>query len=215
MVNWKGWAQTVIWIHLCSLLGNAAVYSFVTFAKGVPFNTIFLYPETAPYYLTIYGLVLIFTLSLCGVGLIFPALFGFNDFRALIVSRGMLMIGTLSSLLPLTLITSWDMVLTRPQEMLFWVVLASGAQHFGIWLTFVLVIAFSLLMLLLFFLGSELSRRWAMLCLALAMIGALIALSCFWISENVLFFRLIYFIGSVGYLVWGFWLSALIKRTAQ
>ncbi len=106
------------------------------------------------------------------------------------------------------------MVLTHPHDPI-WLALANTAQHFGIWLTLVLAITYSLLMLLLFFLGKEQSQipnNWAFLCLALAIIGALVALSCFWISENVLIFRILYLLGSIGYLIWGIWFALLIGK---
>lgn len=141
-------SRWLLWIHIGSLLANMVVYGIITFTMDYCFLQIFKLPESAPYYLTVYAFVLLFCLSLCGVGLVFGDIFGHKDLRAQIVSRGMLMIGILASFLPITLITMWDMY--EPEKV--WSNLALAAQHLGIWIGLVAVTAYACLMLLIYFL---------------------------------------------------------------
>lgn len=208
-------SRWLLWIHIGSLLANMVVYGIITFTMDYAFLQIFKHPESAPYYLTVYAIVLIFCLSLCGAGLVFGDIFGHKDLRAQIVSRGMLVIGVLASFLPITLITMWDMALYEPERE--WSNLVLAAQHLGIWIGLVAVTAYACLMLLIYFLGKELSsipKGWAVLSLALAIVGFLIGFSCLRIVDMVILFRIFILSGSVLYLVWVIWL-AFIKKVER
>jgi len=212
--KWRNWAFILLWIHIGSLIGNGVVYGVITFTMDVPFLTIFEYPQTAPYYLTTYACVLLFTFTLCGLGLIFEAIFGHKDLRAQLVSRGLLLIGVLGSLLPILLITMWDLSLNQLVQKN----LVLAAQYFAIWIALITTFTYACIMLLIFFLGwehSSIPRQWAFLSLALACVGILMTLACFWIAQFVILFRIIYLIGTIGYLVWAIWLATFIKTVEQ
>ncbi len=192
------------------------VYGIITFTMDHPFLKIFKYPETAPYYLTVYAFVLIFCLSLCSLGLIFGDIFGHKDLRAQIVSRGMLVIGVVASFLPITLITMWDMALHEPEKV--WSNLVLAVQHLGIWISLVTITTYACLMLLIYFLGKEhgsIPKGWTILSFVLACVGLLMALSCIRIVEMVIVFRIIYLSGSILYLIWVIWLAAFLKTVER
>ena len=214
--KWRNWVYILLGIHIGSLIANAVAYGIITFTMDVPFLTIFEYPQTAPYYLITYAFVLVFTLTLCSLGLIFGDIFGHKDLRAQLVSRGLNLIGILGSLLPLTLITMWDLSLNQPMQN--WSNLVIAVQHFAIWIALITTASYACIMLLIFFLGREYSfipNGWAQLSLMLACVGFLMALSCFFIAQFVILFRIIYLVGSIGYLVWVIWLATLIKKVER
>lgn len=208
---WKTWSKIIIWLHIASLLGVALVYGIISFAQDVPFDEIFSYPETGTYYLLTYVFILVGTISLCGVGVVFGDVFGHRDLRGQLVTKGLIFIGTLGSLLPLVMITMWEMVLNNSS----WIEWANGAQHFGIWLVLTLTVIYAFVWLILFFLGKELSQipdGWAYLSLGLACLTSIVALSCFWISTLVIVFRVLVLIDAIGYLVWAIWFSQMIDK---
>ncbi len=211
--KWRNWAYVLLWIHIVALLANGLTYGLITFSMDVPFLTIYQYPETAPYYLATYAFILIFTFTLCSLGLIFGDLFGQGDLRAQLVSRGLLIIGVLGSLLPITLITMWDLALKQPIQSWSNVVLA--VQYFGIWLTMSMTAVFACIMILIFFLAKErasIPNGWKILCVVLASLSVMMSVCCFWITEFVILYRVVYLAGAICYLIWAFWLALFIKK---
>lgn len=212
--NWTRWVSSILWIHILSVIGSGVVYGFITFFKPSPFNLIFENPKNAPYYIAVYIFVLIFSFSLPALGVIFKDLFGHKDLRSQLISKGFLIIGILGSLLPLILITMWDLVLNH-SEGRFWIILASMCQRFGIWLTFVISILFAFIFLLICLAGKEQSqipKRWVYFSLFVAVLMAASAISCFWISQTIFYFRIVFLLALIGYLIWAFWLLYLIPK---